>query len=136
MIPLIFVIDDSLVVRKTLEFSLRQAAVEVISFNDGVEALRWMTTPEARIPDLVFVDISMPKMNGYEVIRRFKSKPTFANTIFVMLTRRDGIIDSLKSRLVGATVHMTKPFKTQDILKVVSEQLHISVSSYSGSQKP
>ena len=129
MIPLIFVIDDSLVVRKTLEFSLRQAAVEVISFNDGVEALRWMTTPEARIPDLVFVDISMPKMNGYEVIRRFKSKPTFANTIFVMLTRRDGIIDSLKSRLVGATVHMTKPFKTQDILKVVSEQLHISVSS-------
>jgi twitching motility two-component system response regulator PilG len=129
MIPLIFVIDDSLVVRKTLEFSLRQAAVEVISFNDGVEALRWMTTPEARIPNLVFVDISMPKMNGYEVIRRFKSKPTFANTIFVMLTRRDGIIDSLKSRLVGATVHMTKPFKTQDILKVVSEQLHISVSS-------
>jgi len=129
MIPLIFVIDDSLVVRKTLEFSLRQAAVEVISFNDGIEALRWMTTPEARIPNLVFVDISMPKMNGYEVIRRFKSKPTFANTIFVMLTRRDGIIDSLKSRLVGATVHMTKPFKTQDILKVVSEQLHISVSS-------
>ncbi len=87
MIPLIFVIDDSLVVRKTLEFSLRQAAVEVISFNDGIEALRWMTTPEARIPNLVFVDISMPKMNGYEVIRRFKSKPTFANTIFVMLTR-------------------------------------------------
>ena len=129
MIPLIFVIDDSLVVRKTLEFSLRQAAVEVISFNDGIEALRWMTTSKARIPDLVFVDISMPKMNGYEVIRRFKSKPTFANTIFVMLTRRDGIIDSLKSRLVGATVHMTKPFKTQDILKVVSEQLHISVSS-------
>ena len=129
MIPLIFVIDDSLVVRKTLEFSLRPVAVEVISFNDGVDALRWMRTPEARTPDLIFVDIGLPKMDGYEVIRRFKSKPTFANTIFVMLTRRDGIIDSLKSRLVGATVHMTKPFKTQDILKVVSEQLHISVSS-------
>jgi twitching motility two-component system response regulator PilG len=129
MIPLIFVIDDSLVVRKTLELSLRQATVEVISFNDGVEALRWMTTPEARIPNLVFVDIGMPKMDGYEVIRRLKSKPAFAGTIFVMLTRRDGTIDSLKSRLVGATVHMTKPFKTQDILKVVSEQLHIPVPS-------
>ncbi len=129
IIPLIFVIDDSPVVRKTLEFSLRQAAVEVISFNDGVEALRWMTTPEARIPALVFVDIGLPKMDGYEIIRRFKNKPTFANTIFVILTRRDGIIDSLKSRLAGATIHMTKPFKTQDILKVVSEQLHISVSS-------
>ncbi|HEX3640351.1 MAG TPA: response regulator [Ktedonobacteraceae bacterium] len=129
MIPLIFVIDDSLVVRKTLELSLRQATVEVISFNDGVEALRWMTAPEARIPNLVFVDIGMPKMDGYEVIRRLKSKPAFAGTIFVMLTRRDGMIDSLKSRLVGATVHMTKPFKTQDILKVVSEQLHIPVHS-------
>jgi CheY-like chemotaxis protein len=123
------VIDDSLVVRKTLELSLRQATVEVISFNDGVEALRWMTAPEARIPNLVFVDIGMPKMDGYEVIRRLKSKPAFAGTIFVMLTRRDGMIDSLKSRLVGATVHMTKPFKTQDILKVVSEQLHIPVHS-------
>jgi len=129
MIPLIFVIDDSLVVRKTLELSLRQAIVEVISFNDGVEALRWMTTPEARIPNLVFVDIGLPKMDGYEVIRRLKSKPAFAGTIFVMLTRRDGMIDTLKSRLVGATVHMTKPFKTQDILKVVSEQLHIPVPS-------
>ncbi len=129
MIPLIFVIDDSLVVRKTLELSLRQAIVEVISFNDGVEALRWMTIPEARIPNLVFVDIGLPKMDGYEVIRRLKSKPAFAGTIFVMLTRRDGMIDTLKSRLVGATLHMTKPFKTQDILKVVSEQLHIPVPS-------
>jgi len=125
MTPLIFVIDDSLVVRKTLELSLRQATVEVISFNDGIDMLRWMTTPEARIPDLVFVDVGLPKMDGYEVIKKLKNKPAFADTIFVMLTRRDGMIDSLKSRLVGATVHMTKPFKTQDILKVVSEQLHI-----------
>jgi CheY-like chemotaxis protein len=129
MTPLIFVIDDSLVVRKTLELSLRQATVEVISFNDGIDTLRWMTTPEARIPDLVFVDVGLPKMDGYEVIKKLKNKPAFAGTIFVMLTRRDGMIDSLKSRLVGATVHMTKPFKTQDILKVVSEQLHIPVSS-------
>ena len=126
MTPLIFVVDDSLTVRKILEVCLQRVGVEVKSFNDGVEALRWMTTPEARVPDLVFVDVGLPKMDGYETIRRFKSKPTFASTIFVVLTRRDGMMDRLKSRLAGAAVHMTKPFKTQDILVVISEQLHIS----------
>jgi len=127
MTPLIFVIDDSLTVRKILEVCLHRAGFEVRSFNDGVDAMRWMNTSEARIPNLVFVDIGLPKMDGYEVIRRFKSRPTFASTIFVVLTRRDGMIDRLKSRLAGAVVHMTKPFKTQDILGVISEQLHIPI---------
>jgi len=61
MTPLIFVIDDSLVVQKTLEISLRRVGVEVRGFNDGVEAMRWMMMTGACIPDLVFVDIGLPK---------------------------------------------------------------------------
>ena len=117
------VIDDSLVIRKILETCLHRAGYEVKSFPDGVEALHWCATPEARIPALVLVDVGLPKLDGYDVIRLLKAKSALAQTIFVIVSRRDGVLDRLKGRLVGAHAYLTKPFKTQDLFDIIQAQL-------------
>ena len=125
----IMVIDDSPTVRKVVETCLRRENFDVRSFSDGVEAMRWLTSTEARVPDLVLLDIGLPKMDGYEVAHLFKSKLQFNNTIIVMLTRRESVIDRLKGRLAGAKDYITKPFKTQDVVNSVRTQLGLPLSS-------
>ena len=120
---LVMVIDDSPTVRKIVEISLRRAGYDVNSFQDGVEALRWLTTAQARIPALALVDLGLPKLNGYEVIRLFRARPTCEQTMFVIVSRRDGVLDRLKGRLVGASAYLTKPFKTAELVAVVQAQL-------------
>lgn len=73
MAQFVMVIDDSLVIRKILETCLHRAGYEVKSFPDGVEALCWLNTSEARIPDLVVVDLGLPKLDGYQVIQLIKA---------------------------------------------------------------
>jgi DNA-binding response OmpR family regulator len=122
------VIDDSDTVRKILQTGLGREGFPVVVFPDGVEAMKWLTQPGSRIPDLIILDIGLPKMDGYEVAKRLKAKPQFNRTTIVMLSRRDGVIDRLKGRLVGAKDYLTKPFKQQDIIAVVK--------SYVGSPVP
>jgi twitching motility two-component system response regulator PilG len=124
---LVMVIDDSTTVQKIIATCLTRQGFEVQGFSDGVEAIRWLTQPEteARVPDLVILDIGLPKMDGYEVARRLKTKPQFSNTIIVMLSRHDGMIDKLKGRLVGAKDYLTKPFKTQDLVNVIESHLGV-----------
>jgi DNA-binding response OmpR family regulator len=123
MSKFVMVIDDSATVRKIVETCLGREGFEVRGFPDGVEAMRWLTGPQARIPDLVILDIGLPKMDGYEVARRLKTKPQFSNTVIVMLSRRDGMIDKLKGRLAGAKDYLTKPFKTQEVISVIESHL-------------
>ncbi len=123
MSKLILVIDDSTTVRKIVETCLGRAGFDAIGFPDGIEAISWLMGAESRIPDLVILDIGLPKMDGYEVARRLKSKPQFAKTIIIMLSRRDGMIDRLKGRLAGAQQYITKPFKTQEIVDIVEGYL-------------
>ena len=123
MSKLVMVIDDSPTVRKIIETCLSREGFDVKSFVDGIEAMRWLTTAESRVPDLILLDIGLPKMDGYEVAHRLKTKPQFANTIIVMLSRRDGVIDRLKGRLAGAKDYITKPFKTQDIVSIIQSHL-------------
>lgn len=120
---LVVIIDDSITVRKIVEISLSREGFEVVGFADGVEALLWLTGPQGRLPGLILLDITMPGMNGYEVARYLKARPHVGNTAIVMLTRRDGMVDRLKSRLVGAVDHLSKPFQTQQLLKVVISHL-------------
>src|SRR5579884_2313406 len=123
MNKLIMVIDDSQTVRKIIVTCLSREGFAVVSFPDGVEAMRWLSQPNARIPELVILDIRLPKLDGYEVARRLKSKPQFRNTVIVMLSRHDGVIDRLKGRLAGAKDYISKPFKTQDIISVIESYL-------------
>jgi twitching motility two-component system response regulator PilG len=124
MTQLILIVDDSETVRKIVEVSLHRAGYnDVWTFPDGIELLRGLMTLEARIPALVVVDLTMPKIDGYSLIRTLRAKPAFAQTVFVILTGRDGMVDRLKGRLSGAKVYLTKPFRTQDIVAVVEAQV-------------
>jgi twitching motility two-component system response regulator PilG len=129
MSKLVMVIDDSLTVRKIIETSLKREGIASVSYPDGVEALRALKEKRCQIPDLVILDIGLPRMDGYEVARFFKTKEQFNNTVIVMLSKRDGVIDRLKGRLAGAKDYITKPFRTQDVMSVVHS--YLGVPSYS-----
>ena len=127
-LPLVMVIDDSPTVRSILEACLSRAGYQVKSFHDGVEALLWLVSPQARVPGLVFLDIGLPRMDGFEVAQHLKAKLQLQDTVIVMLTRRDGVIERLKARLVGAKDYVVKPFKMQQIVEVVQAYLGMAVS--------
>jgi twitching motility two-component system response regulator PilG len=120
------VIDDSLTIRKMLSVSLRRAGYEVIDFPDGVEALCWLAAPDAIIPVLVLVDLGLPKLDGYHVIRHLKARPGLEQTVIVILLKRDGLLDRVKGRLAGAHAYITRPFRAQTIVAVV--QMHLGAA--------
>jgi len=128
MVPLILIIDDSLTIRKIFEVSLRREGYEVKTFADAVALFEWLRTPEARIPDLMFVDVGLPRMDGYTLIQRLRARSAFAQTIFVMISARRGVLDRLKGRLVGARLYLTKPIRTQEMRGVVQEYLGLPLS--------
>jgi twitching motility two-component system response regulator PilG len=123
MSKLVMIIDDSLTVRKIIETSLKREGIPSVSYPDGVEALRALKEQRCPIPDLVILDIGLPKMDGYEVARFFKTKEQFSKTVIVMLSKRDGVIDRLKGRLAGAKDYITKPFRTQEVITLVRSYL-------------
>jgi twitching motility two-component system response regulator PilG len=126
MSKLVMIIDDSLTVRKIIETSLRREGFASVSYPDGIEALRALNERRHPIPDLVILDIGLPRMDGYEVARHLKTKQQFGNTTIVMLSRRDGVIDRLKGRLAGAKDYITKPFRTQEVMSVVHSHLNVT----------
>ncbi len=117
---LIMVIDDSPTVRKIIEVCLRREGLEVVSYPDGIQALRAITN---RLPDLVILDLDLPKMSGFEIARYMRSKPQWSRTVIVILSRHDGILVRLKARLAGVQAYLTKPFTTQMIVDVVKTTL-------------
>lgn len=126
MSKLVMIVDDSETVRRIVEASLRREGFQSVSYSDGFEALNAIAEQRLpAIPGLIILDIGLPKMNGYEFARRVKTKPQFANTVIIMLTNRDGVIDRLKGRLAGAKEYITKPFKTQELMSTVHTYLGI-----------
>ncbi|HLZ57527.1 MAG TPA: response regulator transcription factor [Ktedonosporobacter sp.] len=114
----ILLVDDSATVRELVTLALRKAGYEIHAFPDGIQAMHWLTTSTSS-PDLLLVDLGLPKMDGYEVIRRIKAKAPFAHTPCLILSRRDGKMDQLKGRLAGATTYLCKPFTNQALLTAV-----------------
>lgn len=123
MTSFILVIDDSVCVRKIVETALRREGYATLGFADGERALRWLASEEARSPDLIILDVTMPKMDGYTVLRCLRRRSATAKTPVVMLSRHSGLLDRLKGRLAGACVYLTKPFRQQTILEAVRAQL-------------
>jgi twitching motility two-component system response regulator PilG len=120
---LVMIIDDSLTVRKIMEASLKREGFQAISFPDGLQAMDALARGEVPVPDLILLDIGLPKMDGYEVARAFKQKNRLGNTVIIMLTGRDGVLDKLKCRWVGAKDYITKPFKPAEVIAVVRQHL-------------
>ena len=117
----VVIIDDSPTVCKILETCLHREGHQVISYLNPVQALRALLRGEIARPDALFVDLALPQMDGYEVIKRLRAKPEFKLTPIIAISGRDGVLDRLKARLAGANDYVTKPFKTQHIVALVQK---------------
>jgi twitching motility two-component system response regulator PilG len=121
--PLVIVIDDSPTVQKIIATTVQREGYQARTFSNGPDALRWLASAEAVPPAAVVIDICMPKMDGYEVIGHLKRMSCCAQTTFIMLSRRDGLVDRLKGRLAGAHVYLCKPFTVQQLLQTLQRYI-------------
>jgi len=112
---LVLVIDGSPTIQKIIELALRQEGYEVGCFRNGIDAMRWFAGPQARIPDLMLVDLDLPKLDGCRVIQKFKSKPCFAHTACLVLRERE-ITDEAYLEQIGAAGSLCKPFTIQELI--------------------
>lgn len=119
----IMLIDDSRTIRRSAETMLSSEGCEVITANDGFEALALIHRHE---PDLIFVDIMMPRLDGYQTCAIIKNNPRFRAVPVIMLTSKDGLFDKARGRIVGSDHYLTKPFTRDELLGAVREQLRIS----------
>lgn len=122
--PFVMIIDDSSTIRKIIEISLSREGYTVIGFPDGIAALQWLAEGHYPPPNLALLDIILPKIDGYSLARMFKAKPTLQRMTIIMMSRRDGLVDRLKGRLMGAKEYITKPFKTEELIATVKRYLN------------
>jgi two-component system alkaline phosphatase synthesis response regulator PhoP len=116
----ILVVDDEIYIVHILEFSLSMEGYEVVTAHDGEEALRRI---EETNPDLVVLDIMMPKMDGYEVCRRVRADERFAHLPILLLSAKGRPVDREAGIAAGANDYMTKPFRPRDLIERIEELL-------------
>lgn len=116
----VLVIDDSSTIRRTAEIALKQAGYDVATAEDGFDALAQIVDHQ---PDLIFLDIMMPRLDGYATCGLIKRHPIFHHTPVIMLSSKDSVFDRARGRLVGANAHLAKPF-TKDAL-IAAVQTHL-----------
>lgn len=114
----IMIVDDSPTIRKALTIILERAGHRVVAQPDGETALAALDSTR---PDLVFLDITMPKMDGYAVCRQIRRRSGLANLPVVMLSGKDGFFDKVRGRMAGATEYITKPFEPPAVLGAIAE---------------
>lgn len=119
----IMVIDNSLTIRKILQILLSRQGYQGITFTDGSPALRWLRGSASHVPDLIFLDLSLPSMNGYQVARAVRSLPHCKHLPIVLFIRHDRGIERILARLVGINCILTKPFTTRHIISIVQKYL-------------
>lgn len=115
------VIDDSETIRRSAEIFLRLTGLEVILANDGFDALAKICDFN---PDLILVDIMMPKVDGYQLCQIVKQNPAYAKTPVIMLSSKDGVFDRARGRIAGSDQYLTKPFTRDGLLAAVNAQLN------------
>jgi twitching motility two-component system response regulator PilG len=116
----VMVIDDSNTIRRSAEIFLAQAGYQVLLAEDGFDALAKIADHH---PDLVFVDIMMPRLDGYQTCALIKKNSKFSATPVIMLSSKDGLFDRARGRMVGSDEYLTKPFTKDSLLKAVSEHI-------------
>jgi twitching motility two-component system response regulator PilG len=114
----ILVIDDSATIRRSAETMLANEGCEVITAENGFEALSKITRHH---PNLIFVDIMMPRLDGYQTCAIIKNNSEFRSTPVVMLTSKDGLFDMARGRVVGSDQYLTKPFTREELLGAVKQ---------------
>ncbi|RMX09505.1 response regulator [Allofranklinella schreckenbergeri] len=114
----VLVVDDSNTIRRSAEIFLKQGGHDVLLAEDGFDALSKVNDYE---PNLIFCDILMPKLDGYQTCAIIKRNPKFTSTPVIMLSSKDGFFDKARGRMVGSDDYLTKPFTKDQLLKAVQE---------------
>jgi twitching motility two-component system response regulator PilG len=117
----VMVIDDSNTIRKSAEIFLVQAGCQVILAEDGFDALAKIADHQ---PAIIFCDIMMPRLDGYQTCALIKKNPRFSATPVIMLSSKDGLFDRARGRMVGSDEYLTKPFTKDSLLKTVD--IHVT----------
>ena len=119
----VMVIDDSKTIRRTAETLLKKAGCEVVTATDGFEALAKIADQR---PDIIFVDIMMPRLDGYQTCALIKNNGIYKKTPVIMLSSKDGLFDRARGRIVGSEQYLTKPFAKEELLGAIKR--HVSQS--------
>lgn len=114
----VLVIDDSNTIRRSAEIFLRQGGHEVVLAEDGFDALAKVND---QLPQLIFCDILMPRLDGYQTCAIIKRNPRFAHVPVIMLSSKDGLFDKARGRMVGSEEYLTKPFTKEQLLRAVEQ---------------
>jgi twitching motility two-component system response regulator PilG len=116
----VMVIDDSKTIRRTAETLLTKAGCKVVTATDGFDALAKIADSR---PDIVFVDIMMPRLDGYQTCALIKNNSEFKSTPVIMLSSKDGLFDKAKGRIVGSDNYLTKPFSKTELLNSIEAHI-------------
>lgn len=116
----VVLIDDSNTIRRSGEIFLSQAGCQVVLAEDGFEGLSKVVDTK---PDVVFVDVMMPRLDGYQTCALIKNNPEFKDTPVVMLTSKDSLFDRARGQLVGSNQYLTKPFSKKSLIDAVIAQI-------------
>jgi len=117
----VMIVDDSMTIRRTAETLLKREGFDVITAEDGFEALSKIVDCH---PDIIFLDIMMPRLDGYQTCAVIKNNTAFRNTPVVMLSSKDSIFDRARGSLVGSEQYVTKPFTREELLEAIED--HVS----------
>ena len=117
----ILVVDDSKTIRRTAETLLTKEGCQVFTAIDGFDALSKIADHQ---PDLIFVDIMMPRLDGYQTCSLIKHNKTFKDTPVIMLSSKDGLFDRARGRIVGSEQYLTKPFTKDELLGAITRQIN------------
>lgn len=117
----VMVIDDSSTIRKSTEALLSKEGYKVLTAADGFEAMSIITDNR---PDIIFVDIMMPRLDGYQTCSLIKNNRHFKNTPVVMLSSKDGLFDRARSRIAGSDQHINKPFSKEELIRAINEHVN------------
>jgi len=116
----VMVIDDSKTIRRTAETLLKKVGCEVITATDGFEALAKIADHR---PNIIFVDIMMPRLDGYQTTALIKNNKVFKKTPVIMLSSKDGLFDRARGRIVGSEQYLTKPFTKEELLGAIKKHV-------------
>ena len=116
----VLIIDDSNTIRRSAELFLRQAGYDVILAEDGFDALAKISDYR---PQVIFVDIMMPRLDGYQTCALIKQNPNLKSTPVIMLSSKDGVFDRARGRLAGSDQYLTKPFTKEGLLEAITSHV-------------
>lgn len=118
----VLVVDDSKTIRRSAEMLLQKAGCEVFTAEDGYAALGTIVDQK---PDIIFMDIMMPRLDGYQTVALVKNNPEYDTIPIVMLSSKDGVFDKERGRIVGAIDYITKPFSKEDLIETIKNHWNV-----------